>query len=173
MEFSFDTRISQDGEAAISVSQTSPVAERAAEAFRRAADLFVSQPEWGAFHREMLGVGGVIRQLFPSAEEMKAFEQSKEYGRLQQMVVQLRAKRGEQPDESLEPTRVITVRLPKSLHEALKTEADDLATSMNKLCISKLLQAIEESAIPQKSSAEERAKQMAELQAAIPSTSGE
>jgi len=103
----------------------------------------------------------VIRQLFPSTEEMKAFEQSVEYGRLQQMIVQLRAKRGEQPDETLEPTRVITVRLPKSLHEALKTEADDLDTSMNKLCISKLLQVIEASAVPQKSNTKEKAKKLA------------
>ena len=39
-------------------------------------------------------------------------------------------------------TRVITVRLPESLHEALKAEAVDHKTSMNKLCISKLLQAL-------------------------------
>ena len=34
-----------------------------------------------------------------------------------------------------EPTRVITVRLPKSLHESLRAEAHDRKTSMNKLCI--------------------------------------
>ena len=43
-----------------------------------------------------------------------------------------------------EPTRVITVRLPESLHEALKAEASDHNTSMNKLCISKLLQVLVE-----------------------------
>ncbi|MGE3244133.1 MAG: hypothetical protein AB7I57_23920, partial [Pirellulales bacterium] len=43
---------------------------------------------------------------------------------------------------------VITVRLPKSMHEYLRTEAHDLRTSMNKLCISKLLQVIEQDLIP-------------------------
>ena len=43
-----------------------------------------------------------------------------------------------------EPTRVITVRLPRSLHESLKDEANSRKTSMNQLCISKLLQVIEE-----------------------------
>ncbi len=45
-------------------------------------------------------------------------------------------------NNSNEPTRVITVRLPESLHEALKAEASDHNTSMNKLCISKLLQVL-------------------------------
>ena len=51
------------------------------------------------------------------------------------------------PDD-LEPTRVITVRLPKSLHEALRAEAHERRTSMNKLCISKLLQVVDEQLIP-------------------------
>ncbi|MEM1304746.1 MAG: hypothetical protein AAGG46_07605, partial [Planctomycetota bacterium] len=51
-------------------------------------------------------------------------------------------------DAETEPTRVITVRLPKSMHEYLRTEAHDLRTSMNKLCISKLLQVIEQDLIP-------------------------
>jgi hypothetical protein len=35
---------------------------------------------------------------------------------------------------------VITVRLPKSLHEFLQVEAHEKCTSMNQLCISKLVQ---------------------------------
>lgn len=46
-------------------------------------------------------------------------------------------------DADLDATRVITVRLPKSLHLALKAEAHDRHTSMNQLCIAKLLQAID------------------------------
>jgi predicted HicB family RNase H-like nuclease len=42
-----------------------------------------------------------------------------------------------------EKTRVITVRLPESLHTSLQHEAAQLNTSMNKLCISKLLQVID------------------------------
>jgi hypothetical protein len=40
------------------------------------------------------------------------------------------------------------VRLPKSLHEALKEEAHVYRTSMNKLCISKLLQFIDNEFVP-------------------------
>ena len=47
-----------------------------------------------------------------------------------------------------EPTRVITVRLPVSLHVALQEEAHEHRTSVNKLCISKLLQFIDHDFVP-------------------------
>ena len=43
---------------------------------------------------------------------------------------------------------MITVRLPKSLHESLRAEAHEKRTSMNKLCISKLLQFIDTDLVP-------------------------
>ena len=43
---------------------------------------------------------------------------------------------------------MITVRLPQSLHETLRIEAYQHCTSMNKLCISKLLQFIESDLVP-------------------------
>jgi predicted HicB family RNase H-like nuclease len=42
----------------------------------------------------------------------------------------------ETPDE---PQRVITLRIPKSLHESLKEDAHNARTSMNQLCITRLL----------------------------------
>ncbi len=47
-----------------------------------------------------------------------------------------------------ERTKVITVRLPVSLHEALGEEAHEHRTSVNKLCISKLLQFIDHDFVP-------------------------
>ena len=78
---------------------------------------------------------------------MEAFEQTDEYAELQAMVSKLREKSRHQ-SESNEPTRVITVRLPKSLHEALKAESHQRCTSMNQLCISKLLQIIDSGLVP-------------------------
>ncbi|MBM4004525.1 MAG: toxin-antitoxin system HicB family antitoxin [Planctomycetes bacterium] len=46
-------------------------------------------------------------------------------------------------DDDNKPTRVITVRLPRSLHEALKDEAKNRSTSLNQLCVAKLLQVID------------------------------
>ena len=75
-----------------------------------------------------------------SQEEYVKFEQSEEFAEIQKMVAGLRTRKA--GGGKNEPTRVITVRLPESLHEALKAEASDHNTSMNKLCISKLLQVL-------------------------------
>ena len=83
-----------------------------------------------------------IRKLFASPEELAAFEKTSEYAEIQLLLARLRERTGAAADGK-EPTRVITVRLPKSLHEALKTEAHDRKTSMNQLCISKLLKVID------------------------------
>lgn len=114
---------------------------------QNARQLFEQERDWVTFFREVLGVDGVVRREFTRPEELNAFEKSPEYEQIQKWLVKLREKKNATDTES-EPTRVITVRLPKSMHEYLRTEAHDLRTSMNKLCISKLLQVIEQDKIP-------------------------
>jgi predicted HicB family RNase H-like nuclease len=123
---------------------TGPVAheDRRQTAQRVATEMFGHQPDWITFFREVLGVDGLIRKLFTTPEELAAFEKTQEYADIQVMLAKLRERTGAAADGK-EPTRVITVRLPKSLHESLKTEAYDRKTSMNQLCISKLLQVID------------------------------
>jgi predicted HicB family RNase H-like nuclease len=132
------------------VQQFSPrpvIDGRTQEVHRIATELYRQQADWVTFFRRILGVDGVVRQMFPSANDMIALEQTSEYAEIQQMLAKLRERGGTPADES-EPTRVITVRLPKSLHESLRTEAHEKRTSMNKLCISKLLQMIDDDLIP-------------------------
>jgi predicted HicB family RNase H-like nuclease len=115
--------------------------------WRKASELFQQAPDWVTFFRAILGVQGVVRKMFSTPEELAAFEQQPEYAQIQQMLAKLR-ERKEELNMDIEPTRVITVRLPKSLHEYLKTEAHERHTSMNKLCISKLLQMIDNELVP-------------------------
>ena len=122
------------------------------EVLQVAENLYRQDPDWVTFFREVLGIDGAIRKSFPGFEELTLFEQSDEFDAIQNMLVKLREKRTS-ADPETEPTRVITVRLPKSMHEYLRTEAHDLRTSMNKLCISKLLQVIGEDKIPNERSA--------------------
>ena len=112
-----------------------------------AEQLYQQDPDWVTFFREVLGVDGMVRRTFTRLEDLTAFEKSSEYDQIQKWLVKLREQKSSTDTES-EPTRVITVRLPKSMHEYLRTEAHDLRTSMNKLCISKLLQVIEQDMIP-------------------------
>jgi predicted HicB family RNase H-like nuclease len=121
--------------------------EKYQDVLQVAESRYRQSPDWVTFFREVLGVEGVVRKTFPTFDELTSFEQSEQYEKIQKWLVKLREKRPSADTES-EPTRVITVRLPKSMHESLRTEAHDLRTSMNKLCISKLLQVIDEEMIP-------------------------
>lgn len=131
-------------------------AARCQKVLQVAKPLFQEKPDWVTFFRETLGVKGAARAVFPTQEEYVLFEKSKEFLEIQNMVASLRTRKA--GGSKNEPTRVITVRLPESLHEALKAEASDHNTSMNKLCISKLLQVLVEN---------EKAAQAAAASAAI------
>ena len=122
--------------------------QRQEEIQRAAQALYYNSPDWVAFYREILGLHGVVRQAYTTRESLVEFEQTDAFREIQQMLTKLR-ERGAAPPDPEEPTRVITVRLPKSLHEALRVEAHEHHTSMNKLCISKLLQFIGNEMIPE------------------------
>jgi predicted HicB family RNase H-like nuclease len=108
-----------------------------------ARDLYRQSPDWVRFFREVVGVDGAARKVFTTNAEFIAFERSDAFHTIKRMVNALRNNKATSHSEE-EGTRVITVRLPESVHEALKAEADDHGTSMNKLCVSKLLQVLEE-----------------------------
>ncbi len=115
-------------------------ADRAEQALWIATELYCQRPSWVLFFREVFGVGGVVARLFPSAADRAEFERSPQGAEIQGMLAELRS---ETPPETAavedrEVLRVITVRLPKSLHESLRTEAHELEKSMNRLCIEKL-----------------------------------
>ena len=112
-----------------------------------AASLYSNSPDWVSFYREVLGMHGIVRRSFPTLDAMTEFEETEAYQEIQRMLTKLREK-GPLESNDAEPTRVITVRLPKSLHETLRVEAHEHQTSMNKLCISKLLQMIDNAFVP-------------------------
>jgi len=122
--------------------------DRRQDVIRVADEIYNQRPSWVTFFREVLGVDGIVRQVYSTPESLSQFEQGPEYMQIQQMLAKLREQDADLPGGPREPTRVITVRLPKSLHESLRAEAHDRRTSMNKLCISKLLQVIDEEMVP-------------------------
>jgi len=121
--------------------------QRGQEVLRLAQDAFAKTGTWVVFYREMLGSDGIVRQLYPTPEEMRYFEDSSEFAELQEMVAAMRSQDASKGDAT-EPERMITIRLPKSLHDSLRIEAEEMNLSINKLCISKLLQRIESRFIP-------------------------
>ena len=124
-------------------------AEKQEQAMQAVEDVLSKSPDWVAFYREVLGVRGILRQMFPTRDALAAFEQTDAYREIQRTLTKLCGTKpmALQTDES---TRVITVRLPESLHETLRAEAYENHTSMNKVCISKLMQLVDGEAIPRK-----------------------
>jgi predicted HicB family RNase H-like nuclease len=116
-----------------------------------AEEIYRQDPSWVTFFREVLGLNGIVRQVYTDSEELARFEQTDEYQKIQQMLAKLRERESDSPSNPKEPTRVITVRLPQSLHESLRAEAHERRTSMNKLCISKLLQVVDNELVPAES----------------------
>jgi len=127
--------------------RTIPLERRGREVLRLAEEAFAKTGSWVVFYREMLGVDGVVRRLYPDTNSLREFEMTDEFLELQEMVAALR---GQDPSksDSAEPERMITIRLPMSLHEVLKAESDETDLSINKLCISKLIQPIASRFVP-------------------------
>ena len=95
---------------------------------------------WVVFYRTMLAPGGIVDQIFDTKEARRYFETTAEFAELLEMVTAIRS----QDDSSTnahEPSRVITVRMPRSMHEATIREAEELELSINAYCLTKLLQA--------------------------------
>lgn len=105
---------------------------------QRVADtLLQQQPDWTIVFRELLGVDGAAQRLFPTPREMERFTASPTYSEIQDKLATLRKST---PPRAETPNRVITVRLPASLHSALSQEAKNRGISLNQLCVSRLLE---------------------------------
>lgn len=101
------------------------------------------EPEWVVFFREVLGVDGIVRRTFRDPSALTRFECTPEYARIRELLDDLRTRQSVKPTER-ETQRVVTVRMPRSLHETLKAEAEEMRVSINTLCISKLLRMLDE-----------------------------
>ncbi|QEG00019.1 hypothetical protein Mal15_40870 [Stieleria maiorica] len=103
-----------------------------------AEEAFAATGSWVVFFREILGVGGVVMQLFPEQEEYRRFTAGPEFATLHEMLAAIRSQ-DQSKSDAAEPERMITIRIPRSLHESLAEESQACGLSINKLSISKLL----------------------------------
>lgn len=124
--------------------------EKAIAVLETARRLYEQETDWAKFVYRLLGKDGVVRSVFKGPEELAAFQQTDEYAEIQRMVARLRKQNGDGSTGSKE-CKVITVRLPESMLEYLKDEAELAGTSVNRLCITKLLQFIDTEFVPSSS----------------------
>ncbi|MCC9601574.1 hypothetical protein LOC67_13535 [Stieleria sp. JC731] len=119
-------------------NKTGDYESRCHEALELAQEAFAKTGSWVLFFRAILGVDGVVRKLFQSEDEYARFITSEHYMQLQEMLAAIRSQDQSKADAA-EPERMITIRIPRSLHEALQAESKTCGLSINKLAISKLL----------------------------------
>ncbi len=124
-----------------------PVGEREAEVLRVAEDVFHSVANWVDYYRLVFGVEGLITQMYRDASELAEFVRTPAHAQLQEQLKALRD-RDTGKAEEVEPQRMITIRVPRSIHQRLCEEADQLEVSVNKLCISKLIQLADLNTVP-------------------------
>ena len=128
-------------------TKTSPLPQtdrHAATAVLQVAErLYAMEPEWVVFFREVRGVDGIVRRTFSDPEALPRFECTPQYARIREMLDGLRCRQRESAARG-ETQRVVTVRMPRSLHESLKDEAGRMRVSINTLCISKLMKLLDE-----------------------------
>ena len=124
---------------------TETPADDKAAANRRLIDQLLKEAEairfkatgWVDFYEQVFGEHGLLRKTFESTRRLREFESTVYYQQLQSWLKELR---GSDHRKSHDGGRMITVRLPKPVHAALRQESHEHKTSMNQLCITKLLQ---------------------------------
>lgn len=126
------------------------VADRGREVLRVASEAFARTGSWVVFYRWMLAPGGVVDQVFESPEERRFFETQDEFIVLLEMLTSIRSQDTGKAG-MYEPERVITVRMPRSMHEGIVRETQELGLSVNKFCITKLLQPANKKFTPEES----------------------
>jgi predicted HicB family RNase H-like nuclease len=91
---------------------------------------------WVEANDAIYGPGGPFARLFPSAKDRTAFAKTKESRQIDQLIDSL-------PEPAVGPQRAeysgkFNVRIPKSLHAALASEAEAEGVSLNQLVVAKL-----------------------------------
>ena len=115
------------------------IEDRANEALQLAQELQQKGKNWLEAHNALFGIGGKCGQLFPTETERTAFAKTQAHRQMTDILSQL----PEPPVQSKTPTLEeasgnLHVRLPRSLHAALRREAEAEGTSLNQLIVAKL-----------------------------------
>jgi predicted HicB family RNase H-like nuclease len=97
--------------------------------------------DWMQVFNAIYAPGAMYGKLFPSKEERIEFARTAEHKQLYELLWKLRDQHGDREgddDPSAGPSGSFVVRMPRALHAALVTEAEEQGVSLNLLCVSKL-----------------------------------
>lgn len=118
----------------MAVKTPSPTKAGEALAFAEAASKTATT--WIEFSNALFGVGAKLGELFSTEAEREAFSQTEEYRRI--MAILREKLRSDNAEPSNGKASALLLRLPRSMHEGLKAEAEAEGVSVNQLCMAKL-----------------------------------
>jgi hypothetical protein len=116
-----------------------PITARARKALAFARRLKDEGKNWLEAHNALFGIGGKCGTLFPTRSDRTAFGKTPEYEQISQL---LNSFANPPPGGAVQPLETASgnlhVRLPRSLHAALRAEAEAENISLNQLIVAKL-----------------------------------
>jgi hypothetical protein len=113
---------------------------RAARLLNIARAAFDRSADWMEFSNAVYGIGAPYGQLFPTREEREAFEKTEQGRQVEEMMSKLQGGNDDDPlpEVPAEGQARFVLRLPRSMFEALRAEAEAEGVSINMLCVAKL-----------------------------------
>jgi hypothetical protein len=112
---------------------------RAGEALAFARQLKDHGKNWLEAHNALSGIGGRCGALFPNRADRTAFAKTAQYEQIHRLLSGLP---DPPPQDGVPPLETASgnlhVRLPRSLHAALRAEAEAECISLNQLIVAKL-----------------------------------
>ena len=99
-----------------------------------ARDLFERNVPWLKFHQAVYGLGGIIASAYPEREQRRTFFETEHGKRCNAMLQSLRQEQGEETAND-DAIQVVTVRMPRHLHEKLKEDSRGRNVSLNRWCL--------------------------------------
>jgi predicted HicB family RNase H-like nuclease len=112
---------------------------RAAQILEIARKAFTRSSNWIEFSNALFGIGAPFGRLFPTPAEREAFMQTEEHRQIEEMLEKLQGGEDEPPPAPAPGKQArFVLRLPRSMFEALKAEAEAEGISINQLCVAKL-----------------------------------
>lgn len=101
------------------------------EALKLAQSVHKNATSWNQLYNSVFGPGGAASTLFRTAEDRAKFIESPEHAEIWKLIESL-----QKPET--EAGGALNIRLPRSLHQALKDESEAEGVSINQLCVAKL-----------------------------------
>ena len=115
------------------------IAVRAKEVLKLARRLQSQGKNWVEVQNALYGPGGKCSKLFPTQADRTAYAKTDEFRQITEILNQLPDPPVQNESQSLEgASGNLHVRLPRSLHAALRREAEAEKVSLNQLIVAKL-----------------------------------